>query len=156
MGSKTHAWLFNLYSACMESSEGAGTWTFSAFHQLHGDKQAVWIGRAPLAVEFLSDKAEEQFWWLPVLFSLMNSPKKPVGSMYTADAECLVLVPRTHQGGICLLEVSKTTETNPEVHFSSLLLLEADGVCLRFHVRQAWTLQPHSTCPVAQEMLLTL
>lgn len=63
---------------------------------------------------------------------------------------------RTHQGGICLLEVSKMKEMNPKIDSSSLLLLEADEICLCFHVRQAWTLQPRSTCPVAQQMLLML
>lgn len=41
----------------------------------HDGRQATWVNRTPLGVELHLDKGGEQFWWLPVLFSLINSQK---------------------------------------------------------------------------------
>lgn len=175
--SKPHAWFSSsLCSVYVERIEGAGTWNSSAFLRSTSEqvqvvmqnaavpavcgtqdgRQATWVSRTALAVKLRLDKGEEPFWWLPVLFSLVNSQKNLAGSMYAADAGCSVLVTSCTRIVSALPEVSEREEMKQKINFSSLLLLEVDEICLRFRVRWAWTLQPRSACCVAQQTQLTL
>lgn len=154
--SKPHAWFSSsLCSVYVERIEGVGTWNSSAFLRSTSEqgqvvmqnpavpaacgtqdgRQATWVSRTALAVKLHLDKGEEQFWWLPVLFSLINSQKNLAGSMYAADAGCFVLVTSCTRIVTALPEVSKRKEMKQKINFSSLLLLEVDEICLCFHVR---------------------